>query len=165
MAQVYLSIGSNVQRRHNIKTCLQRLNETYAPLTLSKIYENPAVGFEGDPFFNLVVGFNQAVDLESLFRHLREIEEDCGRDRTQAKFSPRTLDIDILLYDDLITDTPVQLPRDEITRYAFVLKPLAEINPEGIHPQLGETYADLWQRFAATDKAASEPLTEVSLDA
>ncbi len=81
---------------------------------------------------------------------LRTIEKDNGRRRDGPKFSSRTLDIDILLYDDLVGDFGgVQLPRDEILENAFVLLPLSELAPDRVHPVSGKTYGQLWRAYRA----------------
>ena len=93
-----------------------------------------AVGFDSDPFYNLVVGFDTRHTPREIQDMLHCIEEASGRIRT-AGLSARTLDLDLLLYDDLVTKTDgLVLPRTDITRYAFVLAPLAEIAGELRHP-------------------------------
>jgi len=164
MSRVYVSIGSNVERKENICFCVAQLKLHFTRLKLSVVYENEAVGFDGDPFYNLAVGFDTELALADLSKLLREIEDAAGRDRSQPRFSPRTLDIDILLYDDLVTERPVQLPRDEISRYAFVLKPLAEICPDLVHPTKLASFQQLWQEFSQSVKADEQQLTEVELD-
>ena len=78
---------------------------------------------------------------------LQQIEINNNRQRVAGKrFSARTLDLDILLYDDLVSDE-LAIPRDEILKYAFVLLPLSELAPDAKHPVTGQTYADLWQNF------------------
>ncbi len=165
MTQVYVSVGSNVSRNKNICQCLTQLKSRFGDLQLSNIYENDAIGFDGDPFFNLVVGFKTELDLIELSKRLHLIEDLSGRDRSQPKFSPRTLDIDILLYDELVTDQgPVKLPRDEITRYAFVLKPLSELCAEQLHPVKQLSYQRLWNEFKSSEGAKSQNLVRVELD-
>lgn len=150
MVQVYLSIGSNIEREKNLTSGLNALTELFDDLILSSLFESEAVGFDGSPFYNMVVGFQTEQNLEQLSKTLRDIEFRFGRELNAKKFSPRTLDLDILLYGDLIQTEPVQLPRDEITFNAFVLWPLAEIAPQQVHPVLKETYQSLWQKFDKT---------------
>lgn len=148
MTQVYVGIGSNVERERHIRAAVSALNANFATLRLSKIYETTAVGFVGDPFLNLVAGFETDLDLEALVDTLRAIELNNGRQRTEKRYGPRTLDIDVLVYGDMICDEdPIELPRSEITRQAYVLLPLAELAPNAHHPILGERYADLCQRL------------------
>jgi len=161
MARVYVSVGSNVDRARNIRSCLQTLRNQFGALTISTIYESAAVGFDGDPFYNLAVGFDTDQDIHAVARALREIEYRHGRERGAVRFAPRTLDLDLLLYGDLVLHQDhLQIPRDEITRYAFVLRPLAEIAGERIHPLEGKTFARLWIEFQAED----QPLWPVQLD-
>lgn len=145
MARVYLSLGSNIEREQHIRNALQALSALYGQLVLSKVYESEAVGFEGDNFYNLVVGFDTDLPVADLQAQIKQIEDDNGRLRDGPKFSARTLDIDILTYADFVgVDSGVTLPRDEITKNAFVLLPLSEIAPEEMHPELNESYQKLW---------------------
>ncbi len=158
MARVYVSIGSNIGREQNIRSGVAELTAGFGPLILSSVYESEAVGFSGDSFYNLVAGFATALTPQQVAEQLRAIEERHGRVRNGPRFSSRTLDIDLLLYDDLVLhEGKLDIPRDEITRNAFVLWPLAEIAPELKHPELGTSYAALWESF---DKA-SQPLWPV----
>ncbi|WP_286239854.1 2-amino-4-hydroxy-6-hydroxymethyldihydropteridine diphosphokinase [Neptuniibacter halophilus] len=151
MAQVYLSIGSNIQREQHILSALSALLTHFSPISFSAVYESQAVGFDGDNFYNLVAGFETDMPLAELSPLLKQIEDENGRCRQGPKFSGRTLDIDILTYGDLVgTHAGVQLPRDEIGKNAFVLWPLAEIAPEQIHPAEGVSYAALWQAYDKT---------------
>jgi len=148
MAQVYVSIGSNIEPNRHIRAGLADMRQRFGTLTLSSVYESEAVGFEGDNFYNLVAAFETGEDVHSLANILRDIEKNNGRKRTEKRFSARTLDLDILLYDDLILkDKHMEVPRDEILKYAFVLLPLSEMAPDIKHPVTGQSYADLWQAF------------------
>jgi len=148
MAQVYVSIGSNVDREHNIRAGVFDLTAYFGDLALSSVYESEAVGFSGDNFYNLVAGFCTALKPRQVADILHAIEDAHGRRRDGPRYSSRTLDIDLLLYDDLeLHEGKLDIPRDEITRHAFVLWPLAEIAPERRHPQAGLSYRQLWERF------------------
>lgn len=143
-ARVYLSLGSNIDREHNIRSGLQALATTFGELMVSPVYESEAVGFSGDAFYNLVVGIDTALSVGDLAAALRDIEKDHGRVRGEKKFSSRTLDIDILTYNDLTGEIDgVQLPRDEILKHAFVLKPLVDLAPDARHPESGKPYRQL----------------------
>mgnify|MGYP000347167646 FL=1 len=145
MATVYVSIGSNIDKEKNIKNCLQELALNFSDLLLSPIYESESVGFEGDNFFNLVARFTTDLTVGELNQRLKAIEDNHGRERSGPKFSGRTLDIDILTYDNLVGDIDgVQLPRDEITKNAFVLLPMADIAGNELHPELQVSYSRLW---------------------
>lgn len=148
MARVYISIGSNIDAENNVRLAVHALQQHYGKLILSSVYESEAVGFEGDNFLNLVAGFNTNEDVHTVADSLRKIEDDNGRDRSGPRFSARTVDLDLLLYDDLVVEEEgLQLPRDEITRNAFVLLPLEEIAPQLIHPLSGNTMCDHWLNF------------------
>lgn len=142
--QVYLSLGSNIDREHNIRSGLDALEAVFGELEISPVYESEAVGFDGDAFFNLVVGIRTAMTVAELTTCLKDMERDHGRVRGEKKFSSRTLDIDILTYGDAVGIIDgVQLPRDEIFKHAFVLKPLVDLAPQGVHPETGERYQQI----------------------
>jgi 2-amino-4-hydroxy-6-hydroxymethyldihydropteridine diphosphokinase len=144
----YISIGSNIDKEQHIPASLNALEQEFGELLVSSVYESEPVGFSGDVFHNLIVGFDSELDVESVAKQLRQIELDNGRTRDSQKFSARTLDLDLILYGDLIiSDGRLQIPRDEIEKYAFVLEPLAEIAPTTIHPVSGISYGELWQQF------------------
>jgi 2-amino-4-hydroxy-6-hydroxymethyldihydropteridine diphosphokinase len=155
MAWVWLSIGSNIDRDAHIRAGVHDLREQFGELVLSRVYETPSEGFNGDPFYNLVAGFETELAPEQLHPMLRAIEDAHGRERTGPKFSARTLDIDLLTYGDAVTDRGGKaLPRDEVLKYAFVLGPLAEVAPDEVHPEVGRSYAALWQDFDPLARAA-----------
>lgn len=147
MSQVYLSLGSNINRQFNISEGIKTLTEYFPSLHLSSVFESEAVGFSGNAFYNLVAGFSTEKSLSEVADICREIEFLYGREQNAKKYSPRTLDIDILLYDDLILNAPVQIPRDEILTNAFVLWPLSEIAGELFHPIKKQNYAELWHNY------------------
>jgi 2-amino-4-hydroxy-6-hydroxymethyldihydropteridine diphosphokinase len=148
MTQVYLSLGSNLDREKNIRAGLDALVEQFGELTTSRVYESESVGFKGSRFFNMVVGIKTDKTIAALSESLKKIEDDNGRIRSGPKYSPRTLDIDILTYDDFVgLEAGVELPRGEITENAFVLLPLSELAPEAVHPVCQKSYADLWQAY------------------
>lgn len=164
MTRVYISIGSNIDREHNIRSAVAALHAHFGELILSGVYESAAFGFEGDPFLNLVVGFD-AGDMEHVTHILRDIEQTHGRQRSDKKFSSRTLDLDLLLYGDSdLHEQGIDVPRDEITRYAFVLGPLAEIAPTAQHPTLKQTYLTLWQAFTKQHPAEAGSIVRVPFD-
>src|SRR5690606_7214684 len=109
------------------------------------VFESLAVGYKGDNFYNLVVAGNTELPLTELDRRLKFIEADNGRYAPERKGLP--LDIDVLLYDDLVGNFHgLLLPRAEILKNAFVLWPLALLAPSTRHPALDERFAELWAR-------------------
>jgi len=148
MASVYLSIGSNIQRKLHISSGIKALKKRYETVTCSPIYESVAVGFEGDNFYNLVTHFSTSDSIETLSEFLSKVEDENGRDRDGPKFGPRTLDLDLLLYDDqIIKSEKLCLPRPEIYTNAFVLRPLADIAGKVIDPVKKQSYQQLWSLF------------------
>jgi 2-amino-4-hydroxy-6-hydroxymethyldihydropteridine diphosphokinase len=146
--RVWLSLGSNIEPRTHIRQALDELRKEFGELQISPIYESRAIGCEGDDFLNLVVGIETQLPVESLRSLLRAIETKLGRQRQSDKYAPRTLDIDLLTYGDLVVEGEgYRLPHDDITRYAFVLLPLSEVAGEEIHPRTGLSYRELWERF------------------
>ena len=148
MARVYLSLGSNIQRQQHILAALNALNEYFGELQVSSVYESEAIGFVGDPFLNMVVGLETNLTVGRLSEYLKALEDRHGRRRDCSRFSGRTLDIDILTYDQCagVVDG-VTLPRGEIVENAFVLWPLAELAPTELHPLVDRSYGDLWQDY------------------
>jgi 2-amino-4-hydroxy-6-hydroxymethyldihydropteridine diphosphokinase len=153
MPCVWLSIGSNQDRERNIQGAVRALRAEFNELILSSVYESPAVGFDGDPFFNLVAGISTELPVNLLNKKLRAIEEAHGRIRKGKRFASRTLDLDLLTYGDLISDEDgITLPREEIMRYSFVLLPLMEVAGDERHPLNGRTYSELWQAFDSSSQ-------------
>ncbi|MDZ7751887.1 MAG: 2-amino-4-hydroxy-6-hydroxymethyldihydropteridine diphosphokinase [Gammaproteobacteria bacterium] len=148
MTRAYVSVGSNVAPRANVARGIAGLERLFAPLVVSPIYEARAVGFAGNDFLNLVVAFDTDMGAEALHEALRAIEDAAGRRRGGPKFADRTLDLDLLLYgDEVRDDDDLELPRPEILRYAFVLRPLADIAPDTKHPVAGQSFRHLWAAF------------------
>ncbi len=148
MPRCFVSIGSNIDREHHIAVAVRELRRRYGRLSLSRVYESAPVGFSGEDFYNLVAGFDTEESLAQVLAGLQQIELACGRRRGRKDFAPRTLDVDLLLYGDLRRhDAQVDIPRREIAEHAFVLCPLAEIAPALVHPDTGQTLAQMWHAF------------------
>jgi len=144
----FISIGSNIDKEIHIPSSITALEKEFGAIILSSLYETEAVGFEGDEFLNLIVQFNSDLEAKVVAKLLRKIELEHGRTRDSRKYAARTLDLDLILYGDLIiSDGRLQIPRDEIERYAFVLEPLAEIAPDLLHPISKKSYAQIWNEF------------------
>ena len=148
MPKVFVGIGSNIDRERSIRAGVADLRQHYGELQLSSVYESDAVGFEGDAFYNLVAAFDTDETIDQVVACLSSIEDLHGRLRNGERFAARTLDLDLLLYGDAIIKAEnYHVPRDEIPRYAFVLWPLAEMVPDARHPEIGESYSALWEKF------------------
>lgn len=160
MARVYLSLGSNLEPLHYLRAALDELRARFGALTVSPAYRSQAVGFEGADFVNLAVGLDTDLSPEALNAWLHALEDRHGRRRDVPRYSDRTLDVDIVLYDDLVLqgEGHLELPRKEL-RHAFVLRPIADIAPQLKHPLTGETMAALWSAFPAdSEPLVAEPL-------
>ena len=143
-----LSLGSNIDAKRNIRLALNALASQFSSLKLSPVYESESIGFDGDNFLNLVVVVETDLSLVLVQEFLKQLEESQGRDRTQAKFSSRPIDVDILFFgNDDGASLGIDLPREEITRNAFVLLPLAKLLPDTQHAPTGKTYAELWASY------------------
>ena len=162
MPEVFVAAGSNVEPIVNLRRALALLRAAYPGLRVSRAWRNAAVGFEGEDFVNLVVGFETDEPLAAVIARLHGIEAACGRARAAPRWAPRSMDLDVLLYGDRVGDEPgVTLPRPDLVRRAYMLKPMAELAPELLHPTLGLTMRELWQRFDRT----AHRMQEIDLDA
>ena len=152
MSIAWLGLGSNVNAENHIRAGIKELEEKFENVALSPIYASTAVGFDGDDFINLVARVETDMHPLELREYLRELEDRYGRKRDVPKFSDRSLDIDILLYDDLVLRSPVlDTPRGEIMKFAHVLKPLADLEPELIHPTELRSMAEIWESSGLDD--------------
>lgn len=146
MNDVYLSLGSNIETEKNMTSAINALEEKYGPLRISTMYESEAIGFDGDNFLNCVVCFYYDKDIEVLIKELKKLEDKLGRLRGGPKFSSRSIDMDIILFGDFNGEfCGVKIPRDEITKNAYVLLPLMELAPDLLDPVTGKTLKALWQ--------------------
>ncbi|MCU7881712.1 MAG: 2-amino-4-hydroxy-6-hydroxymethyldihydropteridine diphosphokinase [Candidatus Thiodiazotropha sp. (ex Lucinoma aequizonata)] len=151
---VWLGLGSNMEPEKHVPEAVCDLATIFGELRVSPVYESEAVGFLGDNFFNLVVGIRTRSSLRDLVTQLRQVEERHGRQRSNEKFLSRTLDIDLLTYgDQVVNDGSIQLPRDEILRFAFVLLPLSDVAGNEVHPTTGFTYNQLRAAFNKQDQS------------
>ncbi|MGH8130731.1 MAG: 2-amino-4-hydroxy-6-hydroxymethyldihydropteridine diphosphokinase [Steroidobacteraceae bacterium] len=148
MTEVYVAAGSNIRPRASLGRALGMLSRDFPGLRASRAFANAAVGFEGDDFVNLVVVFPTSLPLADLLERLKAVERECGREPGAPKWGPRTLDLDLLLYGDMVGDFHgARLPHPDLATRAWVLGPLAELAPELTHPVLGEKFGAIWQRF------------------
>jgi 2-amino-4-hydroxy-6-hydroxymethyldihydropteridine diphosphokinase len=158
--RVFVAAGSNIEPEHNLRLAAKELVRSFGSVDFSPAYRNRAVGFEGADFVNYVAGFATPLPVEAVVAELQRIEGLCGRERDAPKWAPRSMDLDILLYGDLICERPsLVLPRPDLLRRPYMLGPMAELAPQIVHPVEQLSIAELWQRF---DRDA-HPLQQVDL--
>jgi 2-amino-4-hydroxy-6-hydroxymethyldihydropteridine diphosphokinase len=161
MASVFLGIGSNNSAEENLQLAIRELRRRYGQLSLSPVYRSASFGFDGADFLNLVVRFESQDSPLAICNHIELIHNLAGRVRSSDKWASRPLDIDLLLYNGLVNnDLPVRVPREDILNYSFVLRPIAELAPDLVHPVTGRTLLEHWQEF----DAATHPLEETRVD-
>ncbi|EGU30565.1 2-amino-4-hydroxy-6-hydroxymethyldihydropteridine diphosphokinase [Vibrio scophthalmi] len=148
MITAYIGVGSNIDRKKHIETAIVELSRIGEELQISTIYECEAVGFKSEPFYNLVVKMKTALEVTEFSHALRKIELKWGRREDAAKFEARTLDLDIILFGELVSEHQPQIPRDDIYKFAFVIQPLNELCPQLVVPGDGRT---IQQIFTSTD--------------
>lgn len=159
--RVYLGLGSNISPEENLRLGIRELRWRYGALERSPVYRSRAVGFAGDDFLNMVVGLETTAGLDAVREQIDLIHDLAGRDRGSGRFQSRPLDVDLLLYGDSVVRRPkLTLPRPDILEYAFVLRPLAELAPDLVHPETGRTLRSHWDAF----NQASAALTPVHVD-
>jgi 2-amino-4-hydroxy-6-hydroxymethyldihydropteridine diphosphokinase len=148
MAQVYVAAGSNIDPQTHLAQAQTELARIFGALTVSPWYRNAAVGFTGQDFVNFVFGFQTALSVHDTQARLRQVETLCGRPPNAPKWAPRAMDLDILLYGELVLDEPqLQLPRPDLLVRPYMLWPLADIAPQLRHPTQGRSIAQLWAAF------------------
>jgi 2-amino-4-hydroxy-6-hydroxymethyldihydropteridine diphosphokinase len=161
MPEVFVAAGSNIRPREHLRKALGLIREAWPGLRVSRAYANRAVGFEGDDFVNLVVAFHTDEPLAAVLDRLHAIESACGRARDAAKWAPRSMDLDVLLYGDVVGEFPgAVLPRKDLLRRPYMLGPMAEVGPQVVHPTEGRRIGELWAEF----DSAGHVMTPVSLD-
>jgi 2-amino-4-hydroxy-6-hydroxymethyldihydropteridine diphosphokinase len=152
MPRVFVAAGSNVEPERNLAKAAAALAQEFPDIEISPWYRNKAIGFEGDDFINFVVGFTTDLPVHDVVAKLRAVETLCGRPPGAPKWAPRSMDLDILLYGDLVHEEPtLKLPRPDLLKRPFMLGPLADIAPDLEHPTANATIGELWQQF---DRAA-----------
>ena len=152
MVMIHINIGSNISRKKNINLALKNIKKYFDNIKLSSVYESRAIGFDGPNFYNLGLNTTTKLSIYDIFKILQDIELEQGRIPNCKKFSSRTLDLDLSLYGQVVNKR-YNIPRDDILKYNFVLAPLIELSPDGIHPVAKKTYLDLWQKFSFAKKS------------
>lgn len=145
MSTAYLSLGSNLDPQEHLRGAIHALRARFGAVVLSPVYRTRAVGFDGADFHNAAAVIDTDLQPQALNDWLHALEDAHGRDRSGPRYGDRSLDIDIVLFDDCVLDGPghLRLPRPEL-QHAFVLKPLADIAPDVVVPGTGRTLAQLW---------------------
>jgi len=161
MAHIFVAAGSNVAPCEHMTLATLELAREFPDICFSPWYQNHAAGFDGADFINLVAGFRTELPVEELLAVLQRIESLCGRPREAPRWAPRSMDLDVLLYGDLVCQRPgLTLPRPDLLLRAYMLGPLADLAPDLLHPTAGLTIGELWRRF---DHAA-HPLTRMAAE-
>ena len=145
MARIFLGIGSNIDPHQHIPAGIESLRRVFSSVQVSPVYISPAYGFDGADFHNLVVSAETGQSVEAVIECLRELEFEHGRPQDAVKYSSRALDIDLLMYDDLVAEVcGYNIPRSDIYRFDFVLRPLSDLAPDQLHPICGTSFINLW---------------------
>ncbi len=151
MATVYLGLGTNLGNKEaNLRTAIYKLQERIGKqVSLSSFYETAPWGFESDhSFLNAAIGLEPSLSPIEILHITQEIEKELGRTKksVNGSYSDRLIDIDILLYDTLVLQTPeLTIPHPLMTERDFVMKPLIEIAGNVIHPTREKTLSELYQ--------------------
>lgn len=156
MTDIYVAAGSNIDPANHLRMAVAALRRAYPSLRVSPAYRNKAVGFTGEDFINLVVGFSTDDPVARVREQLQAIETSCGRPPLAPKWAARSMDLDILLFGQLISTEPgLVIPRPDLVRRPYMLKPMADIAPDVVHPQQRKSMRELWESF---DSAGHEML-------
>lgn len=145
MPTAYLGLGSNLgDRERNLARALELLSEKVQIGKVSSVYETEPVGYEQQPLFlNMVCRISTRLSARQLMRLIVAVETNMGRVRS-FRNAPRSIDIDILFYDDAVVKTRhLTIPHPRLAERAFVLTPLDEIAPDLVHPEMNKSIAEL----------------------
>ena len=161
MTEVYVAAGSNIDPVTHLRRALDELRRIYPRLVVSPAYRNRAVGFEGEDFINLVVAFSTQQPVARVREQLQRVETLCGRPAAAPKWAARSMDLDILMYGDFVSNEPgLVIPRPDLLRRPYMLKPMADIAPDVQHPLAGQSMRELWESFdSAGHEMVEMPLT------
>lgn len=142
MTQIYLGLGSNLDREHNLQQAFAALTKSFGLLTVSSTYHSKAVDGLGDDYYNLCLGFTSTHPITAIKQSLVTIEQQLGRNPSLVGVV--AIDIDLLLYGDEVFHSPsITIPHPDILAYAHVLIPLCELAPNYCHPLEGKTLAQI----------------------
>ncbi len=145
MNKVFLGLGSNVgDKKRNIEEAVKLLSEKIENIKVAKIYISRAVGYENqDDFLNTVISGETELNIGELFEFIKNVEKQVGR-KYRFRWGPREIDIDILFFNDLIfEDENIKIPHPRIQERDFVLKPLADLDKNFVHPVLKKSVKEM----------------------
>ncbi|WP_447553757.1 2-amino-4-hydroxy-6-hydroxymethyldihydropteridine diphosphokinase [Vreelandella sp. EE22] len=148
MSLVCLSLGSNAEPEAHLSACLKALEQTFGDLRISRVFESEPVGVEAATnFYNAVVAFESSWPPGKLNAWVKALEAAHNQGTPARPHCPKALDIDLLAVGEICAHVDgITLPRDDIRRYAFVLRPLAELLPDQPHPDCRTPYKALFER-------------------
>lgn len=162
----FVGLGSNCNAKHNIALALHYLDKEFSHLQQSPIYECPAHGYsqelEVQDFINLVVSFKTSLNAQNLIAELKQIEQEMGRKPACCELEEKIIDLDLLLFEsESLESNGLEdfAPHPDILTCAYVLLPLSQLNPQGLHPEKQLSYQELWQQL----KLEPHKLTEMYL--
>ena len=161
----FISLGSNIEPELHLTTAIQRLKELGPLIDLSAVYQNPAIGPTQQPdFLNAAALIETDLTIDAIRDQLRRIEADLDRVRTKDKYAPRTIDLDLCLFGDLVVETPqFILPDPGLLTLAHLAIPMAELAPDYIHPITGESLKDIADRLRPSATLLPRPDITVKL--
>ena len=142
---VYLALGTNLgEREENLKSALRALPPQVEITTVSRLYETaPAYVIDQPAFFNIAVTGRTGLSVLELLDYLKQLEAEIGREKS-IRYGPRQIDMDIIFYGDLVLNVPhLHIPHPRMNERGFVLRPLADIAPNFMHPVLNQTVREL----------------------
>jgi 2-amino-4-hydroxy-6-hydroxymethyldihydropteridine diphosphokinase len=141
----FIALGSNIDPETNLPLAAARLSDLGNSIAVSKVYQNPAIAAEPQPdYLNAAVLIETTLAPLAIRDKLREIEASMGRIRTENKFAPRTIDLDLCILGDRVLDhAQLSLPDPDLLERAYLAVTLAELRPDFLHPQTGETLKEI----------------------
>jgi 2-amino-4-hydroxy-6-hydroxymethyldihydropteridine diphosphokinase len=151
MTKVYLGLGANIDPEACLQAGIAALRQHFSQVRLSPVYQTQAIGIDGPDFLNMVVEIDCHLSLAELRAWIKQIETEHGRERNLPQPSCHRLDMDVLLFGDLV-DAEQNLPRKDVLTRAYVLQPLADVAPELVYPGMAKTMAELWQESRLNQK-------------
>jgi 2-amino-4-hydroxy-6-hydroxymethyldihydropteridine diphosphokinase len=164
LPRALVSLGSNISPEHNLPSAMALLLEAGSIRDVSRGYQSAAAGPPGQPdFVNVAVLVETDLAPEALRKRLRQIEAELGRVRTEDKFAPRPIDLDLVLYDDVVIDTAeLQLPDPDILLRPYLAVTIAELDPARRHPVTGEPLAEIAARLGGAVPLTHRPDIDLS---